>query len=233
MAHKPDEPLNLTVHQLPDVSPQAVEQAAMTRRGRWTMFALLLVCAAPVIASYFTYYVVRPEARRNYGELIDPQRPMPNLVVTDATGAQRPITDWKDQWLLVSVADGACNAQCQQHLYWQRQLRETLGKEKDRLDWVWMRTGSTVPSPELQAATENAQVLAVDAVALSQWLEPAQGQRLEDHLYVVDPIGNWMMRFPAQPDLKQVKRDLDRLLRASSFWDKAGRVPAAVGGSTQ
>ena len=84
-------------------------------------------------------------------------------------------------------------------------------------------TGSTEPSAELKAATEKATVLAVDAAALSQWLTPAAGQRLEDHLYLVDPIGNWMMRFPAQADPKQVKRDLDRLLRASAFWDKAGR----------
>jgi hypothetical protein len=68
---------------------------------------------------------------------------------------------------------------------------------------------------------------------LAQWLEPAPGQRLEDHLYVVDPIGNWMMRFPANFDPKQGKRDLDRLLRASSFWDKAGRLPEAIKGSAQ
>jgi hypothetical protein len=65
---------------------------------------------------------------------------------------------------------------------------------------------------------------------LANWLAPAPGQRLEDHLFVVDPIGNWMMRFPAQADPKQVKRDLDRLLRASQFWDKAGRVATASGG---
>jgi hypothetical protein len=53
---------------------------------------------------------------------------------------------------------------------------------------------------------------------------------LEDHLYVVDPIGNWMMRFPAQADPKQVKRDLDRLLRASAFWDKGGRPGSTPSG---
>lgn len=228
MANKPDEPLTLTVHNMPSFDANSVEVAAKTRRGRWTMLALLLVCTAPVIASYFTYYVIRPEGTRNYGELIDPQRPIPALMVTDAKGVQQPLTQWKDQWLLISVADGSCDAACQQHLYWQRQLRETLGKEKERLDWVWLRTGTTEPSPETQAATAKAEVLAVDASDLAQWLQPSPGQRLEDHLYLVDPIGNWMMRFPAQPDLKRVKRDVERLLRASSFWDKPGRLPQAV-----
>lgn len=228
MAHKPDEPLTLTVHNMPTFDAASAESVAKTRRGRWMMLALLLVCIAPVIASYFTYYVIRPTGTQNYGDLIDPQRPIPAVMVTDATGVQQPLTQWKDQWLLISVADGACDEACVQHLYWQRQLRETLGKEKERLDWVWLRTGTTEPSAELKVATENAVVLAIDAVALSQWLQPAAGQRLEDHLYLVDPIGNWMMRFPAEPDLKKVKRDVERLLRASSFWDKPGRLPQAL-----
>jgi len=161
MAHKPDEPLTMTVHNMPSFDANSVEMAAKTRRGRWTMLALLLVCIAPVIASYFTYYVIRPEGKRNYGELINPQRPIPALMVTDANGVQQPLRQWKDQWLLISVADGACDAACQQRLYWQRQLRETLGKEKERLDWVWLRTGTTLPNPETQAATAKAEVSAV------------------------------------------------------------------------
>jgi hypothetical protein len=53
--------------------------AYTTSGGRWKMLLVLLVCAAPVIASYFTYYVVRPEGRRNFGQLIDPQQPLPDV----------------------------------------------------------------------------------------------------------------------------------------------------------
>jgi hypothetical protein len=221
MAKTPDEPLTLTVHSLPRAD--APDTSAATRAGRWKMLLLLLVCASPVIASYFTYYVIRPEGRRNYGELIDPQRPLPDLVGTDTSGRPVPLTQLKNQWLFISVAESTCDDACQKHLYLQRQLRETLGKDKDRLDWVWLRTGAPDLSEPLKQATVAATVLHVDAAALATWLQPAAGQRLEDHLYVVDPIGNWMMRFPAQADPKQVKRDLDRLLRASAFWDKAGR----------
>lgn len=221
MAKIPDEPLTLTVHSLPRIDGS--DTSAMTRSGRWKMLLLLLVSASPVVVSYFTYYVIRPDGRRNYGELIDPQRPLPELVGIDASGHDVPLTRLKDQWLLISVADSGCDDACQKHLYLQRQLRETLGKEKDRLDWVWLRTGSRELSEPLRQATTAATVLHVDAAALATWLTPASGHQLQDHLYVVDPIGNWMMRFPAQADPQQVKRDLDRLLRASAFWDKAGR----------
>lgn len=223
MAKTPDEPLTLTVHGLPTPDRGDAERAAATRAGRWKMLAILLVCAAPVIASYLTYYVIRPEGRRNYGELIAAQPLLPAIDGRDVQGRVVPLTVLKDQWLLISVADSACDADCEKHLYLQRQLRETLGREKDRLDWVWLRTGAADLSEPLRQATAAATVLHVDAAALGQWLQPAPGQRLEDHLYVVDPLGRWMMRFPANIDPARAKRDLDRLLRASSSWDKAGR----------
>ena len=226
MAQTPDEPLTLTVHSLPPLDQASAQAVASTRAGRWKMLGLMLVCAAPVIASYFMYYVVRPEGRRNYGELIDPQRPLPAFSGTNAQGQPVPLSSLKDQWLLISVADSACDAACQEHLLLQRQLRETLGREKDRMDWVWLRTGAATLSEPLLKATAAATVLHVDAQALASWLQPAAGQKLEDHLYVVDPLGNWMMRFPALMDASgagKAKRDLERLLRASSSWDDAGR----------
>jgi hypothetical protein len=227
MAKTPDEPLTLTVHSLPQPEQAGAHDAARTRAGRWKMLLLLLVCAAPVIASYFTYYVVRPEGRRNYGELIDPQRPLPAIEGIDAQGRVVALPSLKDQWLLISVGDSSCDAACEKRLYLQRQLRETLGREKDRLDWVWLRTGDADLSPGLAQATAAATVLRVDAAALAAWLAPAAGQRIEDHLYVVDPVGNWMMRFPVDLQPKKVKSDLERLLRASAFWDRPGRIPAA------
>lgn len=223
MSRTPDEPLTLTVHTLPQPGEAAAVDAARTRAGRWKMLLLLLVCAAPVIASYFTYYVIRPEGRSSYGELIDPQRPLPTFSGTDALGKAVPLGSLKNQWLLISVADSACDAQCERRLYLQRQIREMLGREKDRLDWVWLRTGDAPLTEALTQATAAAVVLKVDAAAVAGWLEAAPGQRLEDHLYVVDPLGNWMMRFPADLDPMKARRDLDRLLRASSFWDRAGR----------
>ena len=190
------------------------------------MLSVLLVCAAPVIASYFTYYVIRPEGRHNYGELIDPQRTQPDRVATALDGQAVPLATLNGQWLLVSVAGGACDAACQNHLYLQRQLRESLGKEKDRVDWVWLINDNALPPAALTPALQQATVLRVEPGALKAWLEPAQGQQLADHLYVVDPMGNWMMRFPAAMDTSgaaKAKRDLERLLRASSSWDEPGR----------
>ena len=221
-----DRPLGLTVHSLPEPSGELQTRAVNTRAGRWRMLAVMLVCAAPVIASYFTYYVIRPEGRRNFGELIQPQRPLPAVAAANLQGAPVQLPALKGQWLFVSVASGGCESACQQHLYLQRQLREGLGKEKDRLDWVWLVKDEVPVSAELQPALKDATVLRVPGEALAQWLQAEPGRQLEDHLYLVDPLGNWMMRFPAGLNAEtalKVKRDLDRLMRAAQFWDRAGR----------
>jgi hypothetical protein len=221
-----DRPLGLTVHSLPEPREAALADEQRTRHGRWKMLALALVCAAPVIASYFTYYVVRPEGRRNYGELIEPQRPLPPVTGTTLDGQPVSLPTLQGQWLLVSVAGGGCDAVCERHLYLQRQLRESLGKDKERLDWVWLVDDAVPVRDALQAALGQATVLRVDRAQLDQWLAPAAGRQLADHLYVVDPMGHWMMRFPAGHDTEsaaRVRRDLERLMRGSAAWDKPGR----------
>lgn len=226
MSTSEDHLLGMTVHSMP--TPQEAVDGASRRTvlGRWKMLAVLLTCAAPVIASYFTYYVIRPEGRRNFGELIDPQRPLPDQAVQALDGTPGNLRALKGQWLLLSVGGGACDALCEKHLYLQRQLRETQGKEKDRVDWIWLVTDDAPVPERLLPALKGATVLRVPASQLSQWLSPAQGHSLAEHLYLVDPLGNWMMRFPASLDLAgaaNAKRDLERLLRASASWDQPGR----------
>jgi len=220
-----DQPLGLTVHAMPAINSSGV-RSADTRSGRWKMILVLLVCASPVVASYFMYYVVRPEGRRNFGELIDPQRPLPALATQTLDGKSGELTALKNQWLLLSVASGACDTRCEQNLYFQRQLRESLGREKERLDRVWLVIDDMAVRQALLPALASATVLRVQPTDLARWLEPAPGKRLQDHLYLVDPLGNLMMRFPADMDAEaaaKAKRDLDRLLRAAGSWDKEGR----------
>lgn len=222
-----DQPLGLTVHSLPVPQEAALADEQRTRSGRWKMLLVMIVCAAPVVASYFTYYVVRPESRRSYGELVEPQRPIPPLAATDLSGQRVSLPTLQGQWLLVSVAGGACDARCEHNLYLQRQLREALGRDKERLDWVWLIPDDAPVREALKPAlAQGATVLRVDGAQLAQWLEPARGHQLSDHLYVVDPMGHWMMRFPPTQDIAggaKVRKDLERLLRASAGWDQPGR----------
>jgi len=132
------------------------------------------------------------------------------------------------QWLLVVVAGGACDAACERMLWLQRQLREALGRDKHRVDKVWLIHDAALPSVrtlDAVSAGEPATVLRVPTPRLAAWLQGDAGQALETHLYIVDPMGRWMMRSPPNPEPAKLKRDVEKLLRASAGWDQPGRNP--------
>lgn len=215
--------VQLSVHSLPEPDQALVRR---TRMGRIKMLLVWAVCAAPVLASYFMYYVVRPEGRTNHGELILPPRPLPAaelLPLTDLQGRTVAAASLKGQWLLVTVAPGACDTACEKHLYLQRQLREMLGRDKDRVDRVWLVSDNAPVRAALLPALERAWVLRSPGQGISQWLQPEAGQPVTAHLYLVDPRGDWMMRFPAAADPAKIKKDLLRLMKANESWDEAGR----------
>jgi len=223
----PAEPLQLAVHAMPGLDLHADASTRRTARGRWQLLLVVLACAAPVLASYFTYYVIRPEGRSNYAALIEPARELPAaLSLRDLDGRSVDVRTLRGQWLLVAVGGGDCSGDCEKRLYAQRQLREMTGRERDRIDKLWLVTDDAPVKPELRAALAAApetQVLRVPAAELAAWLAPAPGESLASHLYLVDPMGRWMMRAPAALEPAKFKRDLERVLRASASWDTAGR----------
>lgn len=221
------ESLTFTLHGTP--APMRDYATAQTARGRRTMWAILVACALPVLASYLTYFYVRPQGRANYSTLVEPQRPLPDLVALpaqDLDGHSVPLTMLKGQWLLIVVAPPSCDKACEQRLFMQRQLREMVGAESGRIDKVWLVDGPGPIAPAIAEAIAKTPAVAayrVDRDALAHWLEPDRGHAIEDHLYVVDPLGNWMMRAPANADPVKLKKDLVRLLQASAWWDRPGR----------
>lgn len=218
-----DEPLGLTVHSLPKPEQSATSQ---NPSGRWKLIVVVLLCSLPMLAAYLAYFVIKPAGRAELGELINPVRAVPEVVSVGLDGKSRPLAGLKGQWLLVSVGSGDCDAECQQRLFLQRQLRETLGKGRERVDWVWVISDAHPVSEDMKKPLADAIVLRVDQPSIDAWLVPSSTGSYTEYLYVVDPLGNAMMRFPAHFNgaaAAKARRDLDRLLRASSTWDGPGR----------
>lgn len=219
-----DEPLGLVIHSMPD--PQAMAASASVTGGRWKLLVVAALCSLPLLASLFAYFVVRPEGRASVGELMTPVRTLPAQSGITLEGVAQPLSTLQGQWLLVSVDGGACPDVCQQRLFLQRQLRETLGKDKDRVDWVWLLNDQAPVDDRMRKPLADATVLRVAPDVLAQWLPLPAGKTYADYLFVVDPLGNAMMRLPARFDgagAAKARRDLDRLLRASASWDTPGR----------
>lgn len=172
-----------------------------------------------MIASYLTYYVIKPQSRTNYGTLIvSPIDSIPvALASTTLDGRAAPLKQLEGKWLLLQVDGGACAEACRKKLYDMRQLRLTQGRERDRIERIWLITDTTPLDTVLMREYDGTHMLRAQAAAVAAWLPVEAGANAADHLYLIDPLGRLMMRFPKNRDPNLIKKDLGKLLRASSI----------------
>ena len=194
-----------------------MDKPQQRKRGRWMLWLVLLVCASPIIASYFTYYVIKPEKRNNYGTLIDQRaHPIPAMATTTLDGKPAALEQFKGKWVMLMAAPGACNEACHKQLFAMRQLRTMQGKEMERIERVWLITDREPLDTMVIREYDGTHMLRADAQAIANWLPVDPGTSVSDHIYMIDPLGHLMMRFPKDPEPRKVHKDIYKLLKASS-----------------
>jgi hypothetical protein len=185
-------------------------------KGRWKLFAVLAVCAAPMIASYLAYYVIKPQGRTNYGTLLDPRAyPIPALGSTTLDGKPISLDSYKGKWIMLQVNDADCGDACKKKLYDMRQLRLAQGKDRDRVERVWLITDDKPLETLVIREYDGTRLIRAKPDLVRAWLPVEPGTTVADHIYMIDPLGNLMMRFPKDADANKIKKDLSKLLKAS------------------
>ena len=172
----------------------------MSRRAKLAL--VFAACAAPFVLGWLAYvFEWTPGRTANYGQLLSPQvlraEPFPAL---------------RGKWVLVTVDAAACDAACERKLYYMRQIWRAQGKNMERVERVWIVTDAAAPRPELLEAIAGTRIARADAALSASFPGVAR-----DHVYLVDPLGNLMMRFPRDPDASRMLKDVQRLLRVSRF----------------
>ena len=186
------------------------DQNAATARARRTLLLIAAACVAPFVASYAIYYFYPRSAQANYGTLL-PTGPAPQIVGTTADGAPFRLADLRGRWVLLAGGTAGCGADCERTLYATRQAHTMQGKERDRVVRVWLDAGGDLPGPEVLAAHPGLVVARVTAEALAALPGATAG------IWLIDPLGNLVLSYPADPDIKGLAKDLSRLLRASGI----------------
>lgn len=199
----------------PTPAGAAPTRARAPRRMR-ALWLLVAVCLAPVIASYVAFYVVKPQTRNNYGTLIEPQRPVPALgAVRLEDGKPFELAALRGKWIMLATAPAACDTPCAERLYIARQVRASTGKERERIERVWIVNDAGTPPAKVLEAHEGLHVLRAPAEPVRAFLPATNESAADDHLYLIDPLGHLMMRWPKDVDPARLRRDVSRLLRAS------------------
>jgi hypothetical protein len=169
--------------------------------SRIKVLLIAAVCAAPLVLGTLAYVMRWGQGSSgNYGELIPP-KPIAGPALETLRG----------KWVLVSFDQASCPEYCVRKLYFMRQTRKGQGKDMERVERLWIVTDSAAVRPELLAAIEGTRVVRqADGSFAGNFPGNAP-----DHIYVVDPLGNLMMRFPREPDPSKILKDLQRLLKYS------------------
>jgi hypothetical protein len=184
-------------------------------RGRRKLLVVAAIFFVPVIAAFALYYGQwRPAGSSSKGELITPARPLEVAGLRQPDGTPESAQALTGKWTLIYIGDGACDADCRNALVFARQSRLALNNEMTRVQRVFLATGNCCAQDYF--AAEHAGLIVLDASSpeaakfLAQF-PPARAQSL----FIVDPLGNLMMRHDSSHTTKDLLGDLKKLLKLS------------------
>ena len=182
------------------------------RRTPWQLWVIAAVSVAPLIFSFVAYQLWRPSATTNHGALLE-ARALPDAPLRRVDGSVFRLSELKGKWLLVMADSGSCDAWCERKLYTIRQLRLAHGKGAGRIERVWLVTDEAVPAAAALNGYEGTHVARAAGSEVLAALPAASA--LNDHMFIVDPLGNAVLRYGRDAEPSRMIKDISRLLKAS------------------
>lgn len=183
------------------------------RNSRRTLLLVAAVCIAPLVASFALYYFWQPSGRVNYGELVEGVALPAGILAPVGAGKPLDFTQLRGRWIFVTVDSGACDDYCRKKLWKMRQVRLTQGKYPERIERAWLVSDTQAVAATVLKEYEGTWIVNAQGNALLKFFPYRDAQR--DHIYLVDPLGNVVLRYPKDADPSLMKKDLTRLLKVS------------------
>ena len=179
---------------------------------RAKLLLVFAVFAAPIAASILAYRYAHVAPTANHGELLLPPAQVGDRALEGADGKPFSFGALRGRWILVAADAGACGEPCLAKLVAVRQVRLALGVNASRVARVFLADDGRAPDGAALAAFPGMERAVLPPAARAGG--PAWDR---EHVYLVDPNGNVMMRWRVEDDPKGMLRDLERLLRASQI----------------
>lgn len=205
------------------------EETPVRGSGRRKLLLLIALFSAPVIGAYALYFWapqnLQPEGRTNKGHLVAPARPLEKFSLHALDGKRLDETLFSQKWTLLLIGPSACDEACTKVLYDTRQVRTALGKNTLRVQRVYVATDRgrvedlqkqfALEHPDLKlVVAEGAEVYATDRHFSVDGRSPLKSP---NDIYLLDPLGNWLMYYTPQDPPGGMLKDLKKLLRLSNI----------------
>lgn len=213
----------------PEQTPGQSLDAKALAKSRRTIVMVFLTCALPIVAAFYLYFFDKPETTNNYGTILSPQVDVSSTVFKNINGEDFNMKQLDGKWVLIQTIRSNCDQVCQNAMFYQRQARKTKGKDMFRLERVAFVTDDGPLETLLLRQFPDVHFVRASEKDLQSWLPLSQGLvgvkgskevgDLHDHIFMADPLGHVMMRFPRNDtlDFQQFRKDISRLLWASNI----------------
>jgi len=179
-----------------------------------TLILIILLLGSPVLISTTFYFMGYRPGSMNYGDLLEVQK-LKGDGINQIDNTIFRMKDLHGKWAMVIIDSGECNEACQLKLYYMRQARIIQHTEKDRVERLWLIDDNKTVSDELLEEYKGTLFIKAKDSELVKAIETEEVHR--KHIYLVDFMGNLMMRFPEEVDPKKMSEDIKRLLHVSQL----------------
>ncbi len=150
-----------------------------------------------------------------------PARPLAPFDMLGLDGAHITQDFLRGKWTLAYIGAAACEAVCRGNLYKMRQVRVALNEKMERVQRLWVLSDAPRATPSQGLLSEHPGLTVAKPCTaelehfMTQFNHPGDPSAGPDRIYLIDPLGNLMMQYPADADPKGLLKDLQRLLLTS------------------
>ncbi|MCD9033731.1 hypothetical protein LDO32_18625 [Luteimonas sp. Y-2-2-4F] len=174
-------------------------------RGLLVLIVVIFLGSA-LVAGVLRFSGWRPEGMRNHGELLQPPGDLREVGARTIDGGEYRWNPAERLWRIALAPPPGCAEECLRLSADLDKVWRLFGREADRVHILWMGAPpeGAVRDPALRVLREDAAFRA----ALPRQDDPAGVP-----VYVVDPNGFVILRYPPGFDAGHLREDLSRLLK--------------------
>lgn len=192
------------------------------KRNPYTVWFVVLAFIAPVVLAYIMFFFVDVKSFVNHGEILNPIVHIFSFELKNKHGEIIPQKELTYKWRLISFLGKDCDQQCEKRLFDTRQIHTSLAKNQHRLSRMFVHLEPAGDSLSKLIAETHPGVIQVNGnediitKALDNNFRGDAGI-INNETYIMDPMGNVMMRFTQEQPEKEFLYDLKKLLKASQI----------------
>ncbi len=200
------------------VAPQTSRSRA---KNRLLLLFIILLFVIPLATAWLLVDRWQSDNTTNHGQLLNPVQPTPPLNLQLADGGTLDTAYLRGRWTLLYIGNSRdCDENCRTGLYKIRQVRLALGKDMNRAQTLFAM--DELPDAKLRSWLDREHPAMTrgraDAVTLAFFAEAFPGATSTgEWIYLIDPLGNLLMRYNVESDAKGILDDLKHLLKLSTI----------------